>query len=137
MYRDGITLPKDVVEYVAYHIKNNIRELEGAMISIVANASLNQKAIDLDLARSVLKNLIKEIDQEVTINSIQRIVCEYYSITTDMIKSTSRKRKVVQARQITMYFGKKLTKLSLKNIGEFMGGRDHSTVIHSCQIVDN
>ncbi len=137
MYKDGVTFPHDVVEFVAHNVKSNVRELEGALTSILANASLNQKTIDLDLAKSVMKNLVKEIHTDINVTNIVQHVCNFYNLTPEMLQSKSRKREVVQARQIAIYFTKKFTKLSLKAIGEHFGGRDHTTVIHSCEKIED
>ncbi len=137
MYTDGITLSREVVEYVAHSIDTNIRELEGALISLLAQASLNRKEIDLDLAKQILKNFVKNVSKEISIEYIQKLVCDYFGITIDQVKSKTRKREIVQARQISMYFAKDLTKSSLKTIGMHFGGRDHSTVIHACQTVND
>ena len=137
MYSDGIELPEDVVEYVAHNIDSNVRELEGALISLLAHSSLNRKEIDLPLAKQMLKNFIKNASKEISIESIQKLVCEYFEVPIDMIKSKTRKREIVQARQISMYLAKSHTKSSLKSIGMHFGGRDHSTVIYACQTVDD
>lgn len=135
MYTDGIELPKDVVEFVAYNINSNIRELEGALISLLAQASLNKKEIDIDLAKKIIKNFVKSISREVSIEFIQKTVCDYFNVPVDKLKESTRKRQVVQARQLSMFLAKNYTKNSLKVIGKHFGGRDHSTVIHSCQTV--
>ncbi len=135
MYADGIDLPREVVEFVAYNINSNIRELEGALISLLAQASLNKKEVDLELAKKIIKNFVKSISREVSIDYIQKAVCEYFNVPTDKLKEKTRKRAVVQARQLSMYLAKNFTKNSLKVIGRHFGGRDHSTVIHSCQAV--
>ena len=137
MYADGIELPAEVVEYVAHNIDNNIRELEGAMVSLLAQSTLNKKDIDLALAKSMLKNFIKNTTKEISMEYIQKLVCEYFDVAVDLVKSPTRKREVVQARQICMYLSKSLTKSSLKSIGAFYGGRDHSTVIYACQTVED
>ncbi|WP_132224960.1 chromosomal replication initiator protein DnaA [Albibacterium bauzanense] len=135
MYSDGIELPYEVVEYVANNIDNNVRELEGAMVSLLAQSTLNKKEIDLDLAKSMLKNFIKNSHKEISIEYIQKLVCDYFEVPVEMVKSKTRKREIVQARQISMYLAKSYTKTSLKSIGAFFGGRDHSTVIYACQTV--
>lgn len=137
MYADGIELPKDVVEFVAYNITNNVRELEGALVSLLAQASLNKKQIDLDLAKKIVKNFVKNMSPEVSIDFIQKAVCDYFEVPVDKLKEKTRKRQVVQARQLSMYLSKNFTKHSLKAIGKHFGGRDHSTVIHSCQAIQN
>src|SRR5215203_4883365 len=135
MKNDGLEMPKEVVKYIAYNINNNIRELEGALISLLAQSSLNKREIDLELAKKVLRNHIKTSSKEITIENIQKMVCEYFDVTYDKLLQKTRKREIVQARQITMYLAKAFTKNSLKTIGEHFGGRDHTTVIHSCQTV--
>jgi chromosomal replication initiator protein len=137
MYQDGIRFSSEVVEYVAHNIDTNVRELEGALISLIAQSSLNRKEIDLDLAKNMIKNFIKNASREISIEYIQKLVSEFYSLSVDLLKSKTRKREIVQARQISMYFSKQLTKSSLKNIGMHFGGRDHSTVIHACQTVND
>ncbi len=137
MYADGIDLPGEVIEYVAHNIDNNVRELEGAMVSLLAQSTLNRKEIDLNLAKSMLKNFIKNASKEISMDYIQKLVCEYFEVPIEMVKSQTRKREIVQARQISMYLSKSHTKTSLKSIGAFFGGRDHSTVIYACQTVED
>lgn len=137
IYSDGIELPGEVIEYVAHNIDNNVRELEGAMVSLLAQSTLNKKEIDLNLAKSMLKNFIKNSSKEISMEYIQKLVCEYFEVPVEMVKSKTRKREIVQARQISMYLAKLHTKTSLKSIGAFFGGRDHSTVIYACQTVDD
>lgn len=137
MYADGIELPREVVEFVAYNINTNVRELESALISLLAQASLNKKEIDLDLAKKIIKSFVKSISREVSIDYIQKTVCDYFSVPIDTLREKTRKRMIVQARQLSMFLAKNYTKNSLKVIGKHFGGRDHSTVIHSCQAVQN
>jgi len=137
IYTDGIELPGEVIEYVAHNIDNNVRELEGAMISLLAQSTLNKKEIDLGLAKSMLKNFVKNTSREISMEYIQKLVCEYFEVPVEMVKSKTRKREIVQARQISMYLAKSHTKTSLKSIGAFFGGRDHSTVIYACQTVED
>ena len=135
MKNDGLEMHKDVVKYIAYNINTNVRELEGALISLLAQSSLNKKEIDIDLAKKVLKNFVKTSSKEITIDAIQKMVCDYFDVPYEKLLQKTRKREIVQARQITMYLAKTFTKNSLKTIGEHFGGRDHTTVIHSCQTV--
>jgi chromosomal replication initiator protein len=135
MRRDGLEMPDEVVKYIAYNINSNVRELEGALISLLAQSSLNKREIDLELAKKVLRNFVKSSNKEITIDAIQKMVCEYFDVPYDKLLQKTRKREVVQARQITMFLSKAFTKNSLKTIGEHFGGRDHTTVIHSCQTV--
>ena len=137
MYGNGIELPKEVVEYLAYNINTNIREMEGAWTSLLAQASLNKKAITLDLAKQMIDKFVKNTAREVSIDYIQKVVCDYFDLPLEILKSKTRKREVVQARQISMYFSKKMTKSSLANIGAHCGGKDHATVLHACKTVTN
>src|SRR3989344_1663737 len=131
MYGNGIELPREVVEYLAYSINTNIREMEGALTSLLAQASLNKKAITLDLAKQMIDKFVKNTAREVSIDYIQKVVCDYFDLPIEMLKSKTRKREVVQARQISMYFSKKMTKSSLASIGAHCGGKDHATVLHA------
>jgi len=137
MQLDGIELPQEVVEYVAHNIDSNMRDLEGAMVSLLAHSTLNKKEIDLPLAKQMLKNFIKNSSKEISIEYIQKLVCEYFEVPVELLKSQTRKREIVQARQISMYLAKSHTKSSLKSIGMHFGGRDHSTVIYACQTVED
>ncbi|MCS7073448.1 MAG: chromosomal replication initiator protein DnaA, partial [Bacteroidia bacterium] len=111
--------------------------LEGAMISILAHSSFTRKEIDLELARSILKNFVKNVSRELSIETIMQEVSSYYKVSLELLKDKTRKREIVQARQIAMYFAKNMTKASLKTIGAYFGGRDHSTVIHAITTVED
>lgn len=137
IYNDGIELSNEVVEYLASHISTNIRELEGALISLLAQSTLNRKEITLDLARKMIDRLVKNTKRELSIDYIQKAVCDYFNMPHDIINSKTRKREIVQARQIAMYFAKNLTKSSLATIGSQIGGKDHATVLHACKTVNN
>ncbi len=137
IYTEGLDISDEVVEYLAYSINSNVRELEGALISLVAQSSLNKKSITLELAKQMIDKFVKNTAREVSIDYIQKVVCDYFGLPIDMIKSKTRKREVVQARQITMYFAKSFTKSSLANIGMQCGGKDHATVLHACKTVNN
>jgi chromosomal replication initiator protein len=137
MYSEGIRISDSVTEYIAEHITTNVRELEGAMISLIAQSSLNRKEIDIDLAASIVKTFVKNANREISIDYIQKVVSEYFEIPVEKLKEKTRKREVVQARQISMFFAKRYTNLSLKAIGQHFGGRDHSTVIHAITTVQD
>ncbi|MCK9206366.1 MAG: DnaA/Hda family protein, partial [Salinivirgaceae bacterium] len=130
-------LPDEVVEYIASHISTNIRELEGALISLLAQSTLNKKEITLDLARKMIDRLVKNTKRELSIDYIQKVVCDFFNMPHDVINSKTRKREIVQARQIAMFFAKNLTKSSLATIGSQIGGKDHATVLHACKTVNN
>jgi len=136
-YKDGIDLPDDIVEYIATHITENIRELEGALISLLAQSTLNKKEITLELAKDMIDKLIKNTKREISIDYIQKVVCNYFNIPVEHIQSKTRKREIVQARQVAMFFSKSLTKASLATIGSQIGGKDHATVLHACKTVNN
>ena len=137
LYNDGIEIPLEVVEYIAYSITTNVRELEGALISLLAQSSLNKKSITIQLAKEMLDKFVKNTAREVSIDYIQKVVCDYFDIPIELMKSKTRKREIVQARQLAMYFSKQLTKNSLANIGLHCGNKDHATVLHACKTVNN
>lgn len=137
MAADGLHLTEELAQYVAYSVDTNIRELEGVLISLIAHASLNKQEISLALAQQVLKNIVQDITIEVNLDYIQKAVALHYQVTLEQIKSKSRKREVVTARQVGMYLAKRHTSHSLKSIGQYFGGRDHSTVIYALQTVDD
>lgn len=133
---DGIDIPQDVIEFIAVNVTSNVRELEGCLISLLARSSLESKEINVELAREVLQSVVSDVRSPISIEEIQRLVCNYFNIPDDLIRAKTRKQEVVNARQIAMYLVKELTNSSLKTIGLHFGGRDHSTVIHSCQTVE-
>jgi len=137
LYQDGVEMPEEIVEFLANNIKTNIRELEGAIISLIAHSSFNKKEITLDLAKKIVDNYVKHTKREVSIDYIQKIVSDYFQMDVDTLQSKTRKRHIVQARQLAMFFAKKLTKASLASIGSQIGQRDHATVLHACKTVDN
>ena len=137
LVNDGVEMSDDVIEYIAYNINTNVRELEGALVSLVAQSSLNHRDVTLDLAKQMVDKFVKSTAREVTIDYIQKVVCDYFNIPIDSIQSRTRKREIVQARQLTMYFAKKMTKSSLAIIGLQCGNKDHATVLHACKTVAN
>jgi chromosomal replication initiator protein len=128
-------LPQDVVDFIATNVTSNIRELEGCLISLIARASLDNREVNVELARDVLRMVVNESKSPINIDQIQHIVCEFFDIPEDLLRAKTRKQEVVNARQVAMYLSKELTNSSLKTIGLHFGGRDHSTVIHSCQTI--
>ncbi|MBX7202929.1 MAG: chromosomal replication initiator protein DnaA [Bacteroidia bacterium] len=137
IYADGIEMPKEVLEYLAYNITTNVRELEGALISLIAQSTLNRKAVTMELARQMIDKFVKNTTREISIDFIQKVVSDYFNLPLDLLKSKTRKREVVQARQIAMFFAKSMTKSSLASIGLQCGGKDHATVLHACRTVNN
>jgi chromosomal replication initiator protein len=134
---DGIQLSHEVVEFIASNVTSNIRELEGCLISLLARASLENRAIDINLTQEVVRSIIGEVRTHITIEEIQRVVCDHLKIPEELIRAKTRKQEIVNARQIAMYLSKELTNSSLKTIGIHFGGRDHSTVIHAYQTVED
>jgi chromosomal replication initiator protein len=134
---NSFELTQEVIDFIATSVTSNIRELEGCLISLIARASLDSRDITLDLAREVLRMVVNESKSPINIDQIQRTVCEFYDIPEDLLRAKTRKQEVVNARQVAMYLSKELTNSSLKTIGLHFGGRDHSTVIHSCQTIQD
>ena len=129
---ENLNVANDVMGYIASKIKSNIRELEGALIRIIAYSSLTNREVSVDLATEALKDIIsKKQGKHVTIDAIQDIVASYYNLRIEDLKSQRRTRSVAYPRQIAMYLSRKLTDMSLPKIGEEFGGRDHTTVIHA------
>ncbi len=137
LYRDGVDMHDDIIEYVAKHIKTNVRELEGAIISLIAQSSFNKKEITVNLAKEIVEKFVKNTKREVSIDYIQKVVSDYFQMDVSTLQSKTRKRHIVQARQLAMFFAKKFTKASLASIGSQIGKRDHATVLHACKTVDN
>jgi chromosomal replication initiator protein len=137
LYRDGVEIQDDVIEFVAKNINSNVRELEGAIISLIAQSSFNKAEITVELAKEVINKFVKNNRREVSIDYIQKVVSDYFQMDIQTLQSKTRKRHIVQARQIAMYFAKKFTKASLASIGTQIGRRDHATVLHACKTVDN
>ncbi|GAE00441.1 chromosomal replication initiation protein [Clostridium botulinum B str. Osaka05] len=135
---EKLNIPNEVMVYIATKIKSNIRELEGALIRIVAFSSLTNKEISVDLASEALKDIISSKQtRQVTIDIIQEVVANYYNLKIEELKSARRTRNIAFPRQIAMYLSRKLTDMSLPKIGEEFGGRDHTTVIHAYEKISN
>jgi chromosomal replication initiator protein len=134
---EHIDMPQEVLDFIAANVTSNIRELEGCYISLLAKSSLENREINLDLARDVLRIVVNEIRSPVTIEEIQQVVSAFYDIPADLLRAKTRKQEIVNARQVAMYIAKELTNSSLKTIGLHFGGRDHSTVIHAYQSVED
>ncbi len=133
----GMMISTEILEYIANNITSNIRELEGCLIKLLASASLNSREITLDLAKKTVKEIATDRKVNITIEDISRAVCTYLNIAENKIREKTRKKEVVLARQLAMYFSKEMTKSSLKTIGLHFGGRDHSTVIHACNSIED
>ena len=134
--RERITITDEVAYYLASKIRSNIRELEGCLIRLGAQASLTGSPIDREMAKNILRDLIEEDEKPITGEHIQKIVCEYFGIKSNDIKAKKRTKEVALPRQIAMYITKKLTDMSLSDIGKGFGGKDHATVIYACKQIE-
>lgn len=136
--KDGLRIPESVVNYIAEHVQSNIRDLEGTIASLLAYSTMTGRTVNTDLARRVICNLVAaRTDEKLSIDNIKQVVCNYYKITLNDLSSNSRKQEFVQARQVAMYFAKKLTDDSLTSIGSSIGNRTHATVLHACKTVQD
>ncbi len=133
----GISFAPEVRQYICDHVRNNIRELEGVIVNLSAHASLTGKEIGIDLAQKVIHNVVVHTGNVITLDHIKKCVADHYEVPIDKLKSQTRKRNIVLARQLSMYFAKNITNYSLKAIGDSFGGRDHSTVIYSVRAVND
>ena len=136
-FREGVQLSDDVLHFLASRIKSNFRELEGALISLIANATLTHKEVTIDLAEQITEKIVGEQQNDVTIDKVQKVVCDYFNISREDLVSKTRKRQIVQARQIAMYMSRNLINCSLSTIGAEIGGKDHATVLHACTTVND
>ena len=136
-FREGVKLSDEVLNFLATRVKSNFRELEGALISLIANATLAHKEITIELAEQITEKIIGEQQNDITIDKVQKVVCEYFNISRDELLSKTRKRQIVQARQIAMYMSRSLINCSLSTIGAEIGGKDHATVLHACTTVND
>src|SRR3989338_137986 len=124
-------IPDEVTFFIAQMVKTNIRELEGALIRVLAYSLLENKPISIELAKGVLKDLLKESHKTITVDLIQKQVAGFFNLTQQDIKSSRRDKQIVFARQVAMYLSRELTNFSLPEIGGFFGNKDHTTVLHS------
>ena len=136
-FREGVRFSDEVLHFLATRIKSNFRELEGALISLMANATLAHKEVTVELAEKITEKIVGEQQNDITIDKVQKVVCDYFNITRDDLLSKTRKRQIVQARQIAMYMSRTLINCSLSTIGAEIGGKDHATVLHACSTVND
>ena len=136
-YKDGLEFPEEVISYIAEHVNASIRDLEGIVVSIMARSTINNEAIDTNLARRIIGDFSNYEKKELTIEDIVKKVADYYGVEPEAINTRSRKREVVLVRQVAMYFAKKYLDLSTAKIGLYIGNRDHATVLHACKTVAN
>lgn len=133
---DGLSIPDDVVQFIAQTANGSVRDLEGVVNSLMAYSVVYNCNIDLRLAERVIKRAVKVDDEPLTVDEIVETVCNHYHVSTAAMNSRSRKRELVVPRQVSMYLAQKLTNMPASRIGKLVGGRDHSTVIHSCSQVE-
>ena len=133
--RDGLQFSPEVIDYIAEHVNESVRDLEGVVISIMAHSTIYNKDIDLELAQRIIRKIVRSETKTITIDNIISTVCKHYDLEPSAIHTKSRKREVVQVRQVAMYLAKKHTDSSSSKIGQLIGGKDHATVLHACKIV--
>ena len=134
--RDGLKSPADVIQYIAHTANGSVRDLEGVVNSLMAYSIVYNSAIDMHLAERIIKRAVKIDNHPLTIDDILETVCNHFGVSQQNVFSKSRKRQLVQVRQISMYLAQKYTKMPAARIGQLIGGRDHSTVLHSCSAVE-
>lgn len=135
--RDGLHFSHEVIEYIARNATENVRDLEGIVVSLMAHSVIYEKEVDLELAKRVVNNAIKVQERIISVELIEEEVCKYFELEPEVIHSKSKKQEISQARQIAMYLSRKYTDKSYSNIGELIGKRDHATVLHACKTVGN
>lgn len=135
-YREGVSMSEDVLRFLANSVQTNFRELEGAFVSVMAHSALQPDRDQLEIARGITTKLVGEVRNEVNIDKVEKSVCDYFNITREDILSRSRKRQILQARQIAMYLCRQhISNCSLATIGQELGGKDHATVLHACNTI--
>ena len=133
--RDGLQFPSEVVDYIAENVSDSVRDLEGTIISLMAHSIIYKRDVDLELAQRIVRKVTHNENRPVTVDDIINVVCRHFGLDTAAIHTQSRKRDVVQARQVAMYLAKQHTDLSSSKIGALIGGRDHATVLHACKTI--
>ncbi len=136
-FREGIELSDDILKYIASKVTDNVRELEGALVSLMAHATLTRRKMTLSFAQDLIEKIVSTRKPEITTSKIQSVVSSYFGISKEVLLSNSRKREIVQARQIAMYLCRHLTNTSLDTIGTEMGGKNHATVLYACNTVND
>ena len=135
IHRDGLQFPQEVIDYIAENVGDSVRDLEGIVISIMAHSTIYNKEIDLELTQRIVRKVVNSESKAVTVDEIINTVCKHFGLETATIHTKSRKREVVQARQIAMYLAKNYTDLSTAKIGALIGHKDHATVLHACKTI--
>ena len=137
IHKDGLKFPEEVITYIAENVNASIRDLEGIVVSIMAHSTINNADIDINLARRILGNIASYEKPAITIDAIIKKVADYYGVEVESINTRSRKREVVLVRQVAMYMSKKYLDISTSKIGQYIGNRDHATVVHACKAIAN
>lgn len=137
VHKDGLKFPDEVISYIAEHVDASVRDLEGIVVSMMAHSTINNTDIDMALARKIVGDFSDFEKRPVTIESIVKTVADFYGVEVGSINTRSRKREVVQVRQVAMYLAKKYLDISTSKIGLYIGNRDHATVLHACKMVTN
>ncbi|ETK12910.1 chromosomal replication initiation protein [Tannerella sp. oral taxon BU063 isolate Cell 8/11] len=132
---EGLVLSDEVFNYIVDHVTENIRDLEGVLVSLMANSLINNSPVDMAMAQRVVGQTVRVENKELSIEKIQEKVCRFFNLEESLVQTPSRKREIVQARQITMFLAKKYTSASFSRIGKVVGGKDHATVLHACKTV--
>ena len=133
--RDGLNIPENVIEYIAENTNESVRELEGIINSLLAQSILFKREIDMNLAERIVRKAVRNVNKPITIEGIISSVCSHFNLDESAVYTKTRKRDVVQVRQISMYLAKKHTDISASKIGQLIGNRDHATVLHACKII--
>ncbi len=137
IHRDGLKFPDEVISYIAEHVNASVRDLEGIVVSLMAHSTITNADIDLELARKIVGSFSNFEKRPITIDEIIKKVADYYGVEVSSINTRSRKREVVQVRQVAMYLAKKYLDMSTSKIGRYIGNRDHATVVHACKTITN
>ena len=137
LHSSGVEMPKEIIEYIAYSISTNVREMEGVLNALLAQSIYNKKTITMELARKMIDQIVHNSAKEISIDYIQKVICDHFNLEVSKIHTNTRRREIVIARQLAMFFAKKHTKNSLASIGAQCGKRDHATVLHACKTVQN
>jgi len=137
LQRDGLRFSDDVISYIARHATENVRDLEGIVVSLMAHSVIYEKEVDLELTKRVVSNAVATQERQISVELIEDEVCRYFEIDPELIQSKCKKQEISQARQIAMYLSRKYTDKSYSSIGEIIGKRDHATVLHACKSVSN
>lgn len=137
IYKDGLEISEEVIDYIAENVTDSVRNLEGVLVSLLAHATLTDADIDLALAEKVVGKVVSSTPNIISVEKIRDLVCEYFALPMDVLMSKTRKREIATARQVAMYLSKQYTKSSLSAIGKIIGNRDHATVLHACGVVND